>query len=89
MTTYKMAKSYVYLTNINVSMINFANKSENAVKVNLVTLAKNPMFNKKEVKKLENLSLLCIEKQIYLSPTKEDIVFIKDDFYNKNCVYPE
>jgi hypothetical protein len=37
-TTYKMAKSYVYLTNINCSLINFGNKTETAVKVNLVVL---------------------------------------------------
>lgn len=37
-TTYKMAKSYVYLTNINCSLINFGNKTETALKAHIVEL---------------------------------------------------
>ena len=50
--TYKMAKSYVYLTNINVSLVNFANKTSGVVKINLVSLIEDPMFEKEDAKKL-------------------------------------
>jgi len=38
LTSYKMTKSYVYLTNVNCSLINFGNKTETAVRANLVEL---------------------------------------------------
>ena len=46
-TTYKMAKSYVYLTNVNCSLINFNNKSESQLRVELVYLLETPYFRKK------------------------------------------
>ena len=45
LTTYKMAKSYVYLTNVNVSYLNFANKSRSAIKVDLIELNEKPLFD--------------------------------------------
>jgi hypothetical protein len=88
LTTYKMAKSYVYLTNINVSLVNFGNKTESVMKASLVDLNKNPIFDPKEAKKLKFLSLNCIERQIYLSPSSEELTVLKESFENKNHIYP-
>lgn len=39
-----MAKSYVYLTNVYCSFINFRTKTEGPIKANIVYLSEKPIF---------------------------------------------
>jgi hypothetical protein len=47
-----MAKSYVYLTNVYCSLINFRTKTEGPIKANIVYLNEKPIFKDDQAKKL-------------------------------------
>lgn len=83
-----MAKSYVYLTNVSCSLVNFNKKIEDPLRAEIVCFNKKPLYRTKDKKKLENLILNCIEKQVYISPMSEDMI-IWDNFQLKNKIYPE
>lgn len=82
-----MAKSYVYLTNITCSLINFSKKVEDPLQADIVCFNKKPIYKAQDKKKLENIELNCIEKQVYLSPMSEDMI-LWDYFQLKNMIYP-
>jgi hypothetical protein len=43
--SYKMAKSYVYLTNITCYLINFSKKIEDPLYIEMVCFNKKPIYN--------------------------------------------
>lgn len=83
-----MAKSYIYLTNISCSLINFAKKKESPLRAEIISCEKKPLYKGSDCSKLENISLNCIEKQVYISPMNEDMI-IWDFFQSKNYVFPD
>jgi hypothetical protein len=83
-----MSKSYIYLTNITCFLINFSKKIEEQLQAEIVCINKKPIYKAKDKKKLENLVLNCVEKQVYISPMSEDMI-IWDNFQLKNMIYPE
>jgi hypothetical protein len=50
-TTYKMAKSYVFLTNISCMMVNF-NKKVDKIKANVYDVPKNLFQDERDIEKL-------------------------------------
>lgn len=82
-----MAKSYIYLTNICCFLVNFSKKIEDPLRAEIVCINKKPLYRAQDKKKLENLILNCIEKQVYISPMSEDMI-IWDHFQLKNKIYP-
>lgn len=76
-TTYKMAKSNIYLTNINCIHINLKRKEPN-VTVKIVRLIEKPLYNKEDAEKLRKLIDWCIEEDVYISPTNILLNFTQD-----------
>ena len=76
-TTYKMAKSNIYLTNISCTHINL-NRKEEFIKVNIIRMKEKPRYKKEDVEKLKRLLDWCIEEDAYLSPTNTLLNFQED-----------
>lgn len=55
-----MAKSYIYLTNIRCSLVNFAKKTKGPLKADIAYFKIKPIFKMEDKKKMENLTLNCI-----------------------------
>lgn len=85
-TTYKMAKSNVYLTNISCLQINLKRR-EPSISVKIACMKQKPRFQKEDIDKLKNLVDWCEEEEAYLSPTNLLLDF-SEDFELKSVIFP-